>query len=50
VGDPATSPSVPLIWAEVQVSDLVGTQRHYGGGAMLTLVAAVGARSSVGCC
>ena len=28
--------------AEVQVSDLVGTQRHYGG-AMLTLVAAVGA-------
>jgi uncharacterized membrane protein (TIGR02234 family) len=28
--------------AEVQVSDLVGTQRHYGG-AMLTLIAAVGA-------
>ena len=28
--------------AEVPVADLVGTQRHYGG-AMLTLVAAVGA-------
>jgi uncharacterized membrane protein (TIGR02234 family) len=28
--------------AEVQVADLVGTQRHYGG-AMLTLVASVGA-------
>jgi uncharacterized membrane protein (TIGR02234 family) len=28
--------------AEVQVADLVGTQRHYGG-AMLTLVAAIGA-------